>query len=138
MLALSFFPQAVDCGRPKVPVNGTVVGEKTTFLSKVTFLCNDGFDLTGSTSRTCQANKQWSGQETSCSGNCNFILQVLVVLSYYQAFLLRQRGVTGFRSTVEPPASDHIMSRIGGRLRKVVAYQRSDHRASNFRVIYIW
>ena len=31
-----------------------------------------------------------------------------------------------------------IMSRICGRLREVVAYQRSDHRGSKFLVIYIW
>ena len=31
-----------------------------------------------------------------------------------------------------------IMSRICGRLREVVAYQRSDHRGSKSRVIYIW
>ena len=31
-----------------------------------------------------------------------------------------------------------IMSRICGRSREVVAYQRSDHRKSNFREIYIW
>ena len=31
-----------------------------------------------------------------------------------------------------------IMSRICGRLREVVAYQRSDHRGSKFLAIYIW
>ena len=31
-----------------------------------------------------------------------------------------------------------MMSRICGRLREVVVYQRSDHRGSKSRVIYIW
>ena len=31
-----------------------------------------------------------------------------------------------------------IISRICGRLREVVAYQRSGHRGSKSRVIYIW
>ena len=38
-----------------------------------------------------------------------------------------------YMNTVEPPVSKPpIMSRICGRLREVVAYQRSDHRGSKF------
>ena len=68
----SFYLQAVDCGPLQSPVNGTKIGENSTFLTTVTFNCDDGFDLTGSSSRTCQANKQWTGHETFCSGNCIF------------------------------------------------------------------
>ena len=31
-----------------------------------TFSCNVGYDLTGSTSRTCLPDHTWSGEETSC------------------------------------------------------------------------
>ena len=60
--------QAIDCGPLKAPVNGTKNGERTTFLTKLTFQCDDGFEMTGSSSRMCQANKQWSGEETFCTG----------------------------------------------------------------------
>ncbi|XP_067016808.1 sushi, von Willebrand factor type A, EGF and pentraxin domain-containing protein 1-like isoform X2 [Acropora muricata] len=57
----------VDCGPLEAPLNGTTVGEKTTYLSKITFHCDDGFDMTGSISRICRADKQWSGNEPFCS-----------------------------------------------------------------------
>lgn len=63
-----FYLQAVDCGPLQVPDNGTKFGDETTFLNKITFHCDDGFDVMGSSSRTCQANKQWSGDETFCKG----------------------------------------------------------------------
>jgi len=30
------------------------------------FTCNTGYVLTGSTTRTCQSDRSWSGSETSC------------------------------------------------------------------------
>ncbi|XP_067016811.1 sushi, von Willebrand factor type A, EGF and pentraxin domain-containing protein 1-like isoform X5 [Acropora muricata] len=63
----TFVLQAVDCGPLEAPLNGTTVGEKTTYLSKITFHCDDGFDMTGSISRICRADKQWSGNEPFCS-----------------------------------------------------------------------
>lgn len=71
-ISFPFFVQAVDCGPLHPPENGDKTGEKTTFLSSVTFRCDDGFDLMGSLIRTCKANKEWSGQETFCSGNKTF------------------------------------------------------------------
>ena len=69
--AFNFFSfQAVDCGPLEEPINGTKIGEKTTFKSIIQFGCDDGFDLLGAASRTCQANKQWTGRKTICSGNC--------------------------------------------------------------------
>jgi len=33
--------------------------------------CNTGYNLTGSATRTCQSNGQWSGAETICTrGMC--------------------------------------------------------------------
>ncbi|XP_020615812.1 CUB and sushi domain-containing protein 3-like isoform X2 [Orbicella faveolata] len=56
----------VDCGPLQAPNNGTKTGDRTTFLNEVIFYCDDGHDLMGSSSRVCQANKRWSGEETSC------------------------------------------------------------------------
>ena len=59
---------AVDCGLLQRPNNGTKVGNKTTFLNEVSFFCNKGFYMLGSSKRTCQADKQWSGVKTFCRG----------------------------------------------------------------------
>lgn len=76
----TFVLQAVDCGPLEAPLNGTTVGEKTTYLSKITFHCDDGFDMTGSISRICQANKQWSGNESFCSGDVQICVYSLLII----------------------------------------------------------
>ena len=32
-----------------------------------TFTCDDGYELEGSTSRSCEADGSWSGNETKCT-----------------------------------------------------------------------
>lgn len=55
----------VDCGPLPAPQNGDIDFDLTTFGSTATYSCNPGFDLQGSTSRTCQVDG-WSGSEPSC------------------------------------------------------------------------
>lgn len=76
----TFVLQAVDCGPLEAPLNGTRVGEKTTYLTKITFHCDDGFDMIGSISRICQANKQWSGNEPFCSGDVEICVYSLSII----------------------------------------------------------
>lgn len=59
---------AVDCGPLAVPINGSLKGSLTTFPSVITFECDRGFRMKGSSSRRCQANRRWSGTPTSCEG----------------------------------------------------------------------
>lgn len=60
---------AVDCGALTPPTNGSSFGTVTTFPNTIKFSCDAGFDLVGSISRTCMANKIWSGVEPVCKGN---------------------------------------------------------------------
>ena len=62
-----FFP-AQDCGSLPVPTNGSSVGNLTTFPNKILFNCDEGFNLSGSDVRHCQANGEWSGIQTFCEG----------------------------------------------------------------------
>jgi len=62
-----FFP-AQDCGPLPVPTNGSSVGNLTTFPNKILFNCDEGFNLSGSDVRHCQANGEWSGIQTFCEG----------------------------------------------------------------------
>ena len=52
---------AVDCGSLSDPGNGIVDASNTTFMNTATYTCNTGYNLTGDTTRTCQANGTWSG-----------------------------------------------------------------------------
>uniref|UniRef100_A0A3Q0SK04 Sushi domain containing 2 n=1 Tax=Amphilophus citrinellus TaxID=61819 RepID=A0A3Q0SK04_AMPCI len=61
----------VSCGWLPPPNNGTKEG--TTYLqgAVVRFSCNDRYTLKGPAQRTCQANGQWSGEETTCVASSN-------------------------------------------------------------------
>ena len=42
-------------------------GEVAHYKDICNFTCNTGYELTGSDSRTCQSDGNWSGTETTCS-----------------------------------------------------------------------
>ena len=65
-LCFSFI--AKNCGPLAVPLNGLLTGYETTFPNEVSFSCDEGFILNGSTIRRCQADGAWSGVLTTCKG----------------------------------------------------------------------
>lgn len=79
LLCLYLFRTAKDCGTLAVPMNGSITGRETTFPNEVTFSCDEGFLLNGSTVRRCQADGSWSGTETSCEGEIPFISKRVIV-----------------------------------------------------------
>ena len=68
MWLFPFCLSANDCGKLRIPQNGSLLGNKTTFPNFVTFSCDEGFILKGSKVRHCQANKAWTGEVTYCDG----------------------------------------------------------------------
>ena len=56
----------VDCGSLEDPDNGQVDFSNTAFESTANYTCNLGYNLTGSSNRTCEANGNWSGDPPSC------------------------------------------------------------------------
>ena len=59
---------AKNCGPLAIPLNGSLTGNETTFPNEVSFSCDKGFILNGSTVRRCQADSAWSGILTTCKG----------------------------------------------------------------------
>ena len=59
---------AVNCGDLSSPMNGSISGNLTVYPSIVTFSCDPGFILRGSSVRKCQSNGTWDGYETNCEG----------------------------------------------------------------------
>ena len=57
----------IDCGDPGTPTNGQRSLSSTTYNSVVTYTCDVGYTLQGASSRTCQADGQWSGSVPQCS-----------------------------------------------------------------------
>jgi hypothetical protein len=58
---------AVDCGILPHPSNGMRNGMATIYNSTVQFDCDTGYNLTGSSTRTCRADGTWSGQQAHCN-----------------------------------------------------------------------
>lgn len=59
----------MSCDRPGVPPNARlrlVSGIEYVYGSEVEVTCNPGYQLSGSSNRSCQANGQWSGRVPSC------------------------------------------------------------------------
>nr|XP_048672807.1 fibulin-7-like isoform X5 [Caretta caretta] len=61
-----------SCPHLTAPLNGRKLGEKATVGHEVHFLCEAGFRLVGSESRTCLQDRTWSGQQPFCQtiSNC--------------------------------------------------------------------
>lgn len=62
----------VDCGQLSDPANGSVNAPYTGFDEQATYSCNVGYELKGPMTHVCQANGEWSGNETTCEGKVNF------------------------------------------------------------------
>ena len=64
------FMTAVNCGTLSNPANGQVSHNAgTTYGQTATYNCNTGYDLMGSSTRTCQSTRRWSESAPNCQGN---------------------------------------------------------------------
>ena len=63
----------IKCNDPDSPQNGNKSQHTVTFGSSVTFACNEGYELIGDITITCQANMTWSGSTPTClAKNCSY------------------------------------------------------------------
>ena len=66
-----FLLTVVNCGTLSNPARGHVSHTGgTTFGKRATYSCNKGYNLVGSSTRTCQTARLWSGSAPTCQGNC--------------------------------------------------------------------
>ena len=72
MFTLGLFYYTAECSQPQPIANGTVVVHGTQEGSTVSYECEIGFSLVGSTIRTCLHNATWSGEEPLCEGKRYF------------------------------------------------------------------
>lgn len=56
-----------SCPQLKPPHHGRILGRKLKMGHELHFLCDPGYHLTGSESRTCMDNHTWSGHPAICS-----------------------------------------------------------------------
>ena len=69
MIYIYIYLIVVNCGTLNDPANGRVHHTGGTTLGRTaTYSCNIGYNLVGSTTRTCQATGMWSGSAPTCQG----------------------------------------------------------------------
>ena len=56
----------VNCGDPGIPADGTRNGDNFYYNSTVTYSCNTGYNLTGTTTLTCLSSSTWSASIPTC------------------------------------------------------------------------
>ena len=63
---------SVSCPSLDAPVNGMItclLGDDgvPSYEDTCTYTCNDGYELIGSATRTCQSDKSWSNSAPTCT-----------------------------------------------------------------------
>ena len=61
-------------------LNGAISTTGAGVGDTATYTCDDGYELIGSDTRTCQSNGEWSGSAPTCEGTESCIS---IVVSYY-------------------------------------------------------
>ena len=56
-----------DCPAPAPITNGEIQGTVHAVGSKITYICNSGYELNGSKTRTCGTNHQWWPSAPTCT-----------------------------------------------------------------------
>ena len=49
------------------PPNGTATFNSLEVGGVATYMCDDGFELEGNMTRTCESSRMWSGEEPVCT-----------------------------------------------------------------------
>ena len=63
---LSLFLSSVSCPPLDGPDNGVIDCTGSVYGDTCSFTCDDGYELTGSDTRTCQSDGNWNGFEAEC------------------------------------------------------------------------
>ena len=76
-----------DCGPlPNIPNGRVELNPNTLENSTASYICDEGHDLNGDMSRTCQRqNAMWSGTEPTCTGKSLALYRVRSILAYRNA-----------------------------------------------------
>ena len=64
---MHFVYMLVPCEELEAPDKGVMTCTGDLYEDICIFQCDNGYELTGSDSRTCQSNARWSGSEAVCS-----------------------------------------------------------------------
>ena len=66
------------CGSPGSVDHATVnpSGDRHIVGTEVRFECNLGFEFNGDSTRTCESNREWTGNQPSCKGMYKYVCEL--------------------------------------------------------------
>ncbi|XP_056381424.1 fibulin-7-like isoform X2 [Hyla sarda] len=94
-----------SCPQLKPPRHGRILGRKLKVGNELHFLCDPGYQLTGSESRTCMDNQTWSGQPAICK---------LVSLTNTSSLITRQAKCSTFQGVQHCSCDPGYVIQTGG------------------------
>ena len=79
-----------DCGSLTTSENGMMTSTGTTYNSSAVFVCNDGYDMNGTNTTSCQADGNWTTSEPTCviQGNCSHCWLVVPKVPHHQIYMV--------------------------------------------------
>ena len=99
------FYEDINCGNITEIKNGNYAVDGFSLGSNVTYTCNEGFAISGSSSAICQANGTWSRKAPICQKNYTFAIGIsiclVLVLAIVVTFVLLIRRYKFRRSKSE-------------------------------------
>lgn len=70
----------MECATRRAPLHGMMVGSGNAFGTVLRFECNDGYQLSGSVERRCNADRTWSGDPVECKGNDAVVMTLYLLI----------------------------------------------------------
>ena len=78
----------VSCPPLTAPDNGMIDCTGSLFEDACAFSCDDGYELTGSETRTCQGDQTWSGTESMCVQGVLYTVEYILTIYAFHSGLL--------------------------------------------------
>ena len=84
MLCFDPVTTEISCGNPGIPANGKRTGDDFTFEARVTFMCDENFQLNGAPAAVCRVDGSWSNPLPSCDPGMltKFLTDVVALVKY--------------------------------------------------------
>ena len=79
-MCFHLFTSVVQCPPLTAPDNGMISCTGNEVGDTCTISCDDGYELGGSETRTCQGDGSWSGTDATCSAGIQITLDTIFII----------------------------------------------------------
>ena len=84
--------EVVTCSSLAIPTNGQRSSSRRNYNDRVSFSCITGYNLRGSSSRTCLSTGQWSGTQPTCNSKWRVHYWCVITVACMDAYFDPQQS----------------------------------------------